>query len=58
VIWQPDGLSPASGPAIGARKDLARRVGFMFEGRAEKYFADDEDAMMWAMTAARCRWLW
>lgn len=35
----------------------ARRVGFQFEGRAKRYFADDSDASVWVMFAHTCPWL-
>jgi hypothetical protein len=38
-------------------QDFARRAGFVFEGTARRFFADDVDASMWAMTAAECPWL-
>jgi hypothetical protein len=38
-------------------QELARRAGFVFEGTARKFFADDLDAALWAMTAAECPWL-
>ncbi len=34
-----------------------QRLGFRFEGRQVKYFADDVDASLWGMTVDECPWL-
>ena len=35
----------------------AYRLGFRFEGRARRWFADDEDAQLWTMLPSECAWL-
>lgn len=37
--------------------DLARRAGFHFEGTARRFFGGTDDAAVWAMLGAECRWL-
>jgi hypothetical protein len=38
-------------------QDYARRLGFTFEGRATRYFANDSDASVWVMFPHTCPWL-
>lgn len=40
-----------------ALTELARRAGFVWEGRARDFYDTDLDASVWAMSATRCRWL-
>ncbi|WP_342167072.1 hypothetical protein [Methylobacterium sp. SD21] len=38
-------------------QDYARRAGFAFEGVARDLYGVGADGQVWAMSAARCRWL-
>ncbi|MCJ2025174.1 hypothetical protein [Methylobacterium sp. J-067] len=38
-------------------QDYARRAGFTFEGIARDLYGVGADGQVWAMSAARCRWL-
>lgn len=38
-------------------QDYARRAGFVFEGIARDLYGVGADGQVWAMSAARCRWL-
>jgi hypothetical protein len=37
--------------------EYVQRLGFQFEGRQRKYFADDVDATLWGMTRDECPWI-